>query len=82
MSLHPPRVNPGKRAKERRETETLPQEYTPSEDTPIIYEPSVPGPTDRESYLWNGATILKQFARRPRVLRLEASKPRGSVVGE
>src|ERR1019366_5561689 len=40
-----------------------------------LHPPKDPEPGARPSYVWNGVTIYKQFARRPRVLRLEASKP-------
>lgn len=33
-------------------------------------------------FVWNGMTITRSFARRPRVLRLEPSRARGSGVGE
>ncbi len=41
-----------------------------------------PAPAHRESFVWNGVTIEKRFAQRPRIHRLEPSKPRGSVVGD
>ena len=48
-----------------------------------LHPPKDPEPGARPSYVWNGVTIYKQFARRPRVLRLEASKPsKGVSVAE
>lgn len=48
-----------------------------------LVEAVVPQPArvPRPTYAWKGITISARFSRRPRVLRLEASKPRGSGVG-
>ena len=39
-------------------------------------------PAARPTYKFCGMEVTLQFARRPRVFRLEPSKPKGSGVGE
>ena len=41
-----------------------------------------PAPAPRASYVWNGVTIERRFSQRPRIHRLEVSRPRGSSVGD
>jgi hypothetical protein len=48
----------------------------------IATDLATPPTAVRESFVWCGVTIEKRFAQRPRVQHLEASQPRGSVVGD
>lgn len=52
---------------------------------PAVAVPAVPVdvvPAPRESYVWNGVTILRRFSRMPRVHRDEVSRPKGTGAGE
>lgn len=37
---------------------------------------------DRYSFVWNGVTVSRRASRCPRILHLEASKPRGSKINQ
>ena len=46
----------------------------------VMAQKSKPAP--RVTFVWKGVMVQRAFTRRPRVLRLEVSKPKGSSVGE
>ncbi len=54
---------------------------TPPETADDVLKAQNP-PAHRESFVWNGVTIERRFAQRPRVQRLEVSHARGCGVGE
>ena len=58
----------------------LPPAPTPTD----VIEDALPLPpvASRESTVWCGMVVVRRFTQRPRVQRLEVSKPRGSGVGE
>lgn len=58
------------------------KQNAPDVVTPIVLPIPKPKPARRLVFAWHGINIMSQFARRPRILRLKASKPKGTGVGE